>query len=180
VELDDAIVEDHLAGVFDLVENLAGEIAAAQAQEAAAEHILDRGVLDPTDAAAMSVDKPDLSHVVADAVQLWDQPHSLSNVVSAPPKVDNISSSAQGARALANGRRIAVLQQPVSESGTRDSRAGNKNGLVRHPVAPSVCRAASSWIGARPFAYRQKRLDKNSQRPANAWASLMRYGPPRL
>src|SRR5215469_14991537 len=63
-------------------------------------------------ALATIADDPHLAHAVADAIDFSQQPHSLGNVISETPEVDDVAASAQRRRMFDQGRLEARRFQP--------------------------------------------------------------------
>ena len=112
LEANDLIAENDLRCILYLVEQQPGEVAARERHEAPAGQFAKNAGPETGHALATIADDPHLAHAVADAIDFSQQPHSLGNVISETPEVDDVAASAQRWRMFDQGRLEACRFQP--------------------------------------------------------------------
>ena len=132
VQCDDRIAEQDLGGALDLAEDQPREIAPREGHEASAGQLVEDPRPEPGDATSAIVNDAQLAHVIADAIDLGEQPHPLRDVVAEPPEVNGVAAGAQRG-ALDERRREAMALQPVGERRAGDPDARDEDGACRHP-----------------------------------------------
>ena len=76
---------------------------------------------------AGGIDGAQLAEDETFALNFGQQAHALGDVVAGAPEIYEVSAGAQVGCGFDDGGSVAVVDEPVGESGAGNSRAGNQN-----------------------------------------------------
>ena len=126
------IVENDFGLTLQVVEQHTGKVAPSDCHITSVSQSLEDVGAKASYALSEIVYNSYLAHVIADAIDLACQAHTLGDVVSKTPEIDDISTGAQRGRALNQGWLEPGCLQPEGEGWSGDSRPGDQYGLIFH------------------------------------------------
>jgi hypothetical protein len=129
---DNLIAENDFGIALQLVEQHAGKVAASDRHITSVSQLLEDLGAKASYALSEIVYNSHLAHMIADAIDLACQAHTLGNVVPKTPEINDISAGAWRRRALNQGRLEPGCLQPEGEGWSGDSCPGDQYGLISH------------------------------------------------
>jgi hypothetical protein len=131
-----AVAENGLDLAFNFVEDGLSEVSATKADEAAVRRPDKHLGREPCDPSAASVYNPYFLYPVSLADDFGKQTHTLCNVETGTPEVNNITTGPQPGRPFHNCRDQTVMVEPVGESRSSDPSAHNQDSHAENQNTP--------------------------------------------
>src|SRR5215469_3923537 len=134
LERNNSIPEDGFGHATDLVENQSREIASTERHEPPtgqlSEHARPEGRYPPT----AFIDEAHFAHVITDALDRVCQAHSLGNVISEPPEIDDVATSPQPRSTFEQRGLESAAFQPEGKRWAGYTDARNEYCLGAHAI----------------------------------------------
>jgi hypothetical protein len=123
----DTVAENDFTRRFDRAEEQLGKIAARQTEETPPGELAKDICLEASHPLGAVIDEPQLSHVIGAAFESGKKPHSLRDVVTQSPEIDDVPAGSQARRPLDQSRLEALAGEPICEGASSNSGAANEH-----------------------------------------------------
>src|SRR6516225_6328104 len=134
LERNNFIAEDGLGHVADLVEKQSREIASTERHEPPTGQLPEHARAEARYPLAAFIDNTHFAHVIAEPLDCVRQAHSLGNVVSEPPEIDDVTATPQPRSTFEQRRLEPAASQPEGKRRARNTDARDEYCLGVHGI----------------------------------------------